>query len=230
MIERIRGPPENLGSETSRALAQRAHEPFVAPLLEEIYPLPAAQLLRNLTVLKFEWDQKDHVLGLLVCRVQRVADLLLKVAPLVYRALREAHDDDVAAPHGLRDLLLPLLARQQVFLVELGGYPVGPQAVVKRAHRWLVARRVTKKHAQAGRGFLARAGLGLLNGNEEVAPLVRFSQRWHAVSTQTKNRPFLRPRRNLESLHAVREGLNVEDGARRELRGGDVCLGVEAIA
>jgi hypothetical protein len=69
-------------------------------------------------------------------------------ALLVKRVLRQTDQHDIRLSHSFDDFLLPVLPREQVFLVKPGGEVVGDKLLVELAHGSFVFGGVAEEDAQ----------------------------------------------------------------------------------
>jgi hypothetical protein len=88
----------------------------------------------------------DSVFGLLVCQVENHANLALNVAGFPDRRLRQAYDYNIRCADCTSDLSVPILAGEDVLLVEPYVKAFLAKPIVKFPHGRFVTRRMTEKY------------------------------------------------------------------------------------
>ena len=130
---------------------QEPPERPLSPLGREIvHIMPGAQTAGQLAAIQAQRDNKDCFFWFFEGDIEDLAQFLLDIAFFRHRAARNADDDRVAGFHSLFDLQVPVLAGQQLFLVQPRFDPVlTQQAPVQLADQGFILRGMAEKHAQA---------------------------------------------------------------------------------
>jgi hypothetical protein len=137
------------------ACLQSPLQALVTRFLEQVNPVPATQFLGHVADLNALFDARgdevDATFGLFRRDVENEFDLLLEITGLAYRAFRKADQDQVAGAHGATDFPIPVLAGDEVFLVEPGRHAITLQPLVEVPDEDLVLRTVAQENRERAR-------------------------------------------------------------------------------
>src|SRR5688572_29946653 len=99
-------------------LCKNSDQFFITILLKQIYTLPTAQGLRQVTRLQAGGDQEDRPFGERSCLFQCDTKLLVTEASLPVKLPGQTSDDHITAVNGFADFVRPVLAWKQFLLIQ----------------------------------------------------------------------------------------------------------------
>ncbi len=133
-----------------QAFEQALVGPFSMVFREIIHILPATNPARNLAIIQPQGNHKDRPLGFLTGNVQDETKFFLNITLFVHGMSGEASHHHVRRFHRLFDLQIPLLPREEVFLVQPNVHPAfGHQLAIQLAHCWLVFFGVAEEYVES---------------------------------------------------------------------------------
>lgn len=126
-----------------------------------------AQTARHRTLVQAQRDEEDGIFRLFEGDFTGVSQFLLDKAFLIDRAIREEKDDHIRSLNGFFDFQAPILAGQQLLLIQPGVNPAfGGQSPRQFLDEGLVLGGVREKNFERALGFghirpvLCRNGFG----------------------------------------------------------------------
>jgi len=103
---------------------------------------------RDLTVAYANWDYINRALRLLLCCIQREGEFFMKITMSIHTSCAYEYNDNIRIPNCFLDFKLPVVARDEVLLVDPWGKSVKAQQIINVQREVSIFFRMSKKCAQ----------------------------------------------------------------------------------